>query len=176
MQDDIADATRQLIAAGVADPKRVCIAGASFGAYSAMISSIRYPDLYHCAVGYAGVYQLERVFKSGDTALSARSRRYFDMVIGRDPADLERESPTSRAAELRQPVLLVHGRSDWRTPPEQAEALRRALAKSGNPPEWLMVAREGHGFARRPNRVAYYEAMLAFLDRHIGPATAAEAP
>jgi dipeptidyl aminopeptidase/acylaminoacyl peptidase len=176
MQDDIADATRQLVGAGVVDPKRVCIAGASFGAYSAMISSIRYPDLYRCAVGYAGVYRLERLFRSGDTGDSDRSRRYFDLVIGRDPAELDRDSPASRAAELRQPVLLVHGQADWRTPPEHAEALRKALAKSGNPPEWLMVPREGHGFVRKPNRVAYYRALLAFLDRHIGPAPAPQAP
>jgi dipeptidyl aminopeptidase/acylaminoacyl peptidase len=176
MQDDIADATRQLIGAGVVDGKRVCISGASFGAYSAMISSIRYPDLYRCAVGYAGVYRLERLFRSGDTGKSSSSRRYFDLVIGRQPGDLERESPASRAAELRQPVLLVHGAADWRTPPEHADALRKALAASGNPPEWLMVPREGHGFARKPNRVAYYDALLAFLDRNIGTVPAPAAP
>lgn len=176
MQDDIADATRQLVGAGVADAKRICISGASFGAYSAMISSIRYPELYRCAVGYAGVYRLDRLFRSGDTSQSASNRRYFEMVIGRDADTLRRESPASRAAELRQPVLLVHGQADWRTPPEQAEALRKALAESGNPPEWLMVPREGHGFARKPSRVAYYKAMLAFLDRHIGTAPAPAAP
>ena len=176
MQDDIADATRQLVGAGVIDPKRICIAGASFGAYSAMISSIRYPDLYRCAVGYAGVYRLERLFSSGDTGKKADTRRYFDLVIGRDEASLERESPASRAAELRQPVLLVHGEADWRTPPEHAHALRKALVAAGNPPEWLMVPREGHGFVRRPNRIAYYEKMIAFLDRHIGPASAAGPP
>ena len=122
------------------------------------------------------MYSLERLFSSGDTGKKADTRRYFDLVIGRDEASLERESPASRAAELRQPVLLVHGEADWRTPPEHAHTLRKALVAAGNPPEWLMVAREGHGFVRRPNRIAYYEKMIAFLDRHIGPASAAGPP
>src|SRR5207342_805692 len=53
MQDDVTDATHWAIAQGIADPKRICIFGASYGAYAALMGAIREPDLYRCAAGYA---------------------------------------------------------------------------------------------------------------------------
>jgi len=66
IQDDIADAARYVIDSGIADPERVCIFGASFGGYSAFQSAIRFPDIYKCAIGYAGVYDLPLLFNDGD--------------------------------------------------------------------------------------------------------------
>ena len=55
MQDDVADAARWAIAKGYADPKRVCIAGASYGGYSTLMGLIRDPALFRCGVQWAGV-------------------------------------------------------------------------------------------------------------------------
>src|SRR5262249_42008473 len=55
---DIVDATRWLVGKGMADEKRVCIYGGSFGGYAALQATILAPDLFRCAVGYAGVYDL----------------------------------------------------------------------------------------------------------------------
>ena len=63
---DIVDATRWMVAKGMADGKRVCICGASFGGYAALQATILAPDLFRCAVGYAGVYDLELMDKVGD--------------------------------------------------------------------------------------------------------------
>ena len=46
MQDDVADALRAIAAEGVIDPKRVCIAGGSYGGYATLMGLIRYPELY----------------------------------------------------------------------------------------------------------------------------------
>ena len=55
IQDDITDAARWAIAQGIADPKRICIYGGSFGGYAALMSATSEPDLYRCAIGLAGV-------------------------------------------------------------------------------------------------------------------------
>ena len=59
MQDDLTDSVKWAIAQGIADPDRVCIYGASYGGYAALMSVVREPDLYRCTVGYVGVYDLD---------------------------------------------------------------------------------------------------------------------
>src|SRR5690606_4347243 len=59
MQDDIADGVRWAIDEGLVDADRICTYGASYGGYAAMMQPIRYPELYKCAIGYVGVYDLE---------------------------------------------------------------------------------------------------------------------
>ena len=58
MQDDIADGVKKLIADGIADPKRICIVGASYGGYAALAGATFTPDLYACAASWAGVADL----------------------------------------------------------------------------------------------------------------------
>src|SRR3569832_2385795 len=58
MQDDISDGVKKLIADGIANPKRVCIVGASYGGYAALAGAAFTPDIYACAVSVAGVSDL----------------------------------------------------------------------------------------------------------------------
>ncbi len=166
MQDDLADGVRWTIEQGLVDAKRICTYGASYGGYAALMNVVRYPELYRCAVGYAGVYDLSLMYKKGDIQESRFGNSYLDRVIGRDR--LEQDSPVSQAAQIKVPVMLIHGGEDVRVPPAHAEHMREALTKAGNPPEWLFEAREGHGFFNQPNRMRLYTSLLAFLDRNIG--------
>ena len=54
MQDDITDGVKALIAAGLADPHRICVFGASYGGYSALMQGALHPELYRCVVSWAG--------------------------------------------------------------------------------------------------------------------------
>src|SRR5690606_11688878 len=58
VQDDFADAVRWAIKDGVAAEGRVCFYGTGYGAYSALTAAAREPDLFQCAIGVAGVYDL----------------------------------------------------------------------------------------------------------------------
>lgn len=49
MQDDLTDGVRWLTAQGIADPQRVCIVGASYGGYAALMGIVKTPELYRCA-------------------------------------------------------------------------------------------------------------------------------
>ncbi|MBO6226918.1 MAG: S9 family peptidase, partial [Shewanella sp.] len=53
MQNDVEDGTRYLIDQGISDPKRICIVGASYGGYAALMGAAMTPDLYRCAVSVA---------------------------------------------------------------------------------------------------------------------------
>jgi dipeptidyl aminopeptidase/acylaminoacyl peptidase len=175
IQQDISDATRWTIAEGLADPDRIAIFGTSFGAYAAMQNAILEPDLYRCAIGVSGVYDLPLLFESGDVRARATGLSYLRTVIGDDRNALERISPRYQAARLELPVLLAHGALDVRTPVAHARRLRDALIAAGNDIEYLEQPREAHDFLDPENRAELFEKVLAFLDRHLALRAAANA-
>jgi acetyl esterase/lipase len=168
MQDDITDTVRYTIAEGIADPERICIYGASYGGYAAMAGAYRDPDLYQCAVGYVGVYDLPMMFKKGDIPDREAGINFLKEALGTDSDDLRARSPSHNADRIKAATMLIHGKLDERAPYAHAVAMRKALTAAGNPPEWLIENREGHGFRDHDNRVALYTKLLDFFDEHIG--------
>lgn len=168
IQDDLLDGVRWALAQGYADPERICAFGASFGAYSAMMVAAREPTMFKCAAGMAGLYDLKMMYRKGDIRTTRFGRNYLARVVGRDDAELEANSPINQAARIKVPVLLIHGENDERTPLAQAKAMKAALERAGNVPEWMTVANEGHGFYKDANNIAFYQRLQSFLDRHIG--------
>lgn len=166
MQDDLAAAVRWAIAQGHADPERICIYGASYGGYAAMMNPVRYPDLYRCAVGYIGVYDLRRLYSEGDGKGYLYQKAALERAIGTE--HLASSSPVSHADRIKIPVMLVHGGEDQRAPVSHARRMRAALRAAGNEPEWLLERREGHGFYQMDRRINLQERLLAFFERHIG--------
>lgn len=166
MQDDVTDATRWAVETGVADPDRICIHGISYGAYSAMIGVAREPDLYRCAVGYAGVYDLTIMERKGDVQRTRAGEEFIRRILGSDPATLAETSPAHQANRIRAKVMLIHGGRDDRAPVEHAYRMRDALRKAGNEPEWVFDIEQGHGFAGNAARLDVYERILAFLKTH----------
>ncbi|MDE0855635.1 MAG: S9 family peptidase, partial [Nevskia sp.] len=167
MQNDVTDATLWAIKDGVADPKRICIAGGSYGGYSAMMGVIREPDLYRCAFGYDGVYDLEMMFKNGDIQESMEGLNYLTDVLGTDSADLHNRSPVNNVEKIKVPLFLAHGEADERAPFAQFRALTAALDKAGKPYEKLVKSQEEHGFYNEKNRAELYDRLAAFLDKNI---------
>jgi len=161
--EDIIDATRFAVRKGFADPKRICIYGGSFGAYAALQGSILAPDLYRCAVGYSGIYDLGLLLKIGDIRLGRIGRGYVRTAVGEEDAALDKASPVRHADQIAARVLLVHGKKDERAPIEHAEALRDALAARGKPPEWLVEPKEGHGFFDESARERMYGRLVKFF-------------
>lgn len=170
MQDDITDGVRWAIGDGVADPKRICIFGGSYGAYAALTGAFREPDLFRCAIGMAGVYDLPLMFEKGDIQSRESGVNYLERAIGTDIEELKRRSPVYNADKIKAKVLLLHGKLDERTPFEHAKRMRDALEKAGNPPEWTTEWGEGHGFFDEDNRAAAYQRILDFLEKNLGAA------
>jgi dipeptidyl aminopeptidase/acylaminoacyl peptidase len=168
VQEDLIDGVKWAIAQNFADPKRICVYGASFGGYSAMMTTIRDPGLFKCAVGYAGIYDLDMMFNKGDIKTTKTGRSYLTTVIGRDQAELAANSPDHLADKITVPVLLVHGEDDERAPFAQFKAMRAAMDAAHKPYEVLTKSGEKHGFVKPENVEEFYNKLQAFLDKNIG--------
>jgi len=173
--DDITDGLRYAIREGYADPQRVCIYGASFGGYAALMSAVREPDAYQCAITFAGVYDMRGFMARSDIGDTQHGLDYMAEFIGATRERQREQSPSTYIDRLKAPVMIVHGTDDRRVPFHQARLLRNDLEDRNHPYEWLTRSREGHGFYKEDNRVDFDEQLLAFLDRYIGAPGAAKA-
>ncbi|MCB1601999.1 MAG: S9 family peptidase [Lysobacterales bacterium] len=167
MQEDLADAVRWAAEQGHVDAERVCIFGASYGGYAALMSAAREPDMYRCAISYAGLSDLSLMYKRGDISDSAYGENYLKLAIGKDEAQLKDYSPVHHAADIKAAVMLIHGGEDQRVPPIHAQQMKAALEKAGKTVEWMYEADEGHGFYRQAHRQELYERVLKFLDANL---------
>lgn len=169
IQQDLIDGVQWAIAQHYADPNRVCVYGGSFGGYSAMMSVIRAPHLFKCAIGYSGVYDLKMLYEKGDIQTSKTGRSYLSTVIGKSDSELDANSPDKLADKIDVPVFIAHGKEDQRAPFAQAEAMRAALDAAHKTYEWMAVPKEGHGFYTEADRAAFLTRLQAFLEKYLGP-------
>lgn len=168
MQTDITDGTRAALAKYAIDPSKVCIFGASYGAYAALMAVATEPGLYKCAVGYAGVYSLNLIRNETALQSTAYGRDFLDDVFKNDEAWLRARSPNALAGQIKAPVMLIHGGEDFTAPAAHAETMRAALIGAGNPPVWVFEKTEGHGFFDPKKRLNAIQQMVDFMDKHIG--------
>ena len=173
IEHDVIDAVRWAVREGIADAGRICAYGNSYGAYSALMGAAIEPDLYRCAVGGAGIYDLTLLEKSGDIRQRRAGIAYLRQAVGDDDEKLRGRSPVYLADRIKARVLLVHGGGDRRAPPQHAQRLRAALREAGNEPEWLYETEQAHGFGGNEGRRLLYERILEFLAANIGGAAAA---
>ncbi|NLC60184.1 MAG: S9 family peptidase [Gammaproteobacteria bacterium] len=167
MQDDLTDATHWAISEGIADPGRICIYGASYGGYAALMGAAREPDLYRCAVGYVGVYDLPRMVRE-NAQMGRWATTWSREWVGDDTEALAAVSPDRLAEHIRIPVFLAAGGEDQVAPIAHSESMERALKQAGVPVETLYYRTEGHGFHAVENRRGFYDQLLDFLGRHLG--------
>ncbi|MDZ4812964.1 MAG: S9 family peptidase [Pseudomonadota bacterium] len=168
MQDDLTDATRWAIEQGIADPTRICIGGASYGGYAAMMGVVREPKLYQCAISYVGVHDLRMMHTRGDINDSSYGESYLKEALGEDMDALLQRSPVAHAEKIEAAVFIAAGAMDERVPLAHAKAMSSALEKVGKKPVYMVKLREGHGYYDPENRLELYSGMLKFLDQHIG--------
>ncbi|WP_395790760.1 alpha/beta hydrolase family protein [Aquimonas sp.] len=168
MQDDLTDATRWALEQGIAAPDRICIVGASYGAYAALMGLVREPELYACAVGYVGVFDLALMVRD-EKGTGRRNLAWHQEWVG-DASELGAVSPTELAERIQAPVLLAAGGEDRIAPIEHSRRMARALNKRDAEVETYYVDTAGHGFHLLEHRREYYRRMLDFLQRHLGAA------
>jgi dipeptidyl aminopeptidase/acylaminoacyl peptidase len=171
MQDDVTDATQWAIDQGIANKDRICIYGASYGAYAALMGVAKEPELYKCAIGFVGVYDLPTMFKRGDIPESDSGIDFLEHVLGRDNSELTMRSPAKRAATIKVPVIIVAGAEDRRAPPAQSKIMVEDLEKAGKADlvaDFYVQPGEAHGFYRVENNLKLYGKFMAFFEKHIG--------
>jgi dienelactone hydrolase len=168
MIDDITDGAHWAAAQGYADPARMCVYGASYGGYAALMSGVREPDLYKCVVDVSGISDLVAYSSDSDVAQDIGGAKSIADFIGPDTKSLHDASPLTYIDRLKAAIFIVHGKNDVRVPYSQATKLRAALDARHYPYDWLVKSGEGHGFADPKDQLEFYTKLMDFLDRNIG--------
>jgi dipeptidyl aminopeptidase/acylaminoacyl peptidase len=173
MQDDVSDALAWAVKEGISDPRRACIVGASYGGYAALAGATMTPDLYKCAVSVAGVSDLPQIMRregAGDFGLRSTSLNYWVEHIGADSrAGMEAASPNRLAANVRAPILLIHGKDDSVVDFEQSTIMATALRAANKPYKLVELAGEDHWLSRSATRLQMLREIDAFLAENLGP-------
>ena len=146
MQDDVADAVQWAVKQGWVDPKRVCIAGASYGGYATLMGLVRHHELYQCGIEWVGVSDINLMYSITWSDTSEESKGYrMPVLIGDPVADakqLKDTSPLEQASKVRRPLLMAYGATDRRVPVEHGKEFRDAVAKpTRTSSSWSMATR-----------------------------------
>ncbi|UIJ44389.1 S9 family peptidase [Sphingomonas cannabina] len=163
MQDDLNDAVTALAAQGIADPKRVCMVGASYGGYAALRAAERDGRLYRCAVSYAGVSDLTRWMRQDSNSLWSGAKR--DWVRTQAP-DLKGVSPVNDPEGFSIPVLIVHGKKDQTVPVVHSRVMAQKLKAAGKDAIYIEQPLADHHFTRSEDRLEFLKALESFLAKH----------
>lgn len=168
MQDDVTDGTKALIETGVAAADRLCIVGASYGGYAALMGAVKEPDLYQCAVSFGGVT---------DVAKFLNHQRNYKFDTGNDPRIGDRfddrgrirdTSPANNVDAIKVPVLLVHGENDLRVLAEHSKLMAKRLRRAKKSNKLVILEDGDHHLSRQDNRILFLKELEAFLIKNIG--------
>lgn len=168
MIDDITAATQWAISEGKTNADRICIYGASYGGYAALMSVVREPELYQCAVGYVGPYDLETAFSDSNITHLMGGEAYLTRELTQDPAILKANSPVNHADKIKAEVMLVHGAEDRRVPEINSARMKSRLEAVGKEVIYLNFSKSGHGVVSEKDNLVLYQTMLDFLKKNIG--------
>jgi dipeptidyl aminopeptidase/acylaminoacyl peptidase len=148
------------------DARRVALYGGSYGGYMVLAGLAFQPELWAAGVDVVGISSLVTFLENTSAYRRAyREREYGSLADDRE--FLEKASPLSRLGDVRAPLFVVHGANDPRVPLSEAEQIAAALRSRGIECELRVYPDEGHGLAKRANRLDAYPRAVGFLSRHL---------
>lgn len=148
------------------DAGRVAVIGGSYGGYMTLAALAFYPALWAAGIATVGISSLV-TFLENTSPYRRRIREVEYGFLDTDRDFLIEASPMTHADAIRAPLMLVHGANDPRVPVGEARQLHASLVARGVPSELLIYDDEGHGLAKRANRLDAAPRMLAFLRRNL---------
>jgi len=172
MQDDLADGVKWAVAQGIADPKRVCIMGSSYGGYATLMGLAKNPDLYRCGVEWVGVTDIDLMFQRLWNSDASEEYQRFGMPIligdrDKDAAMLKANSPVNLASKITQPLIMGAGGMDARVPIDHGKAFRDAIKPYNSKAQWLYYWNEAHGWRLEKTRADFWGKVETFLDANL---------
>ncbi len=173
VQNDLEDGVRKLVADGIADPKRICIVGASYGGYAALAGATFRPNLYACAISYAGLADLSLYLDhmANATGNDSVPISVWEARMGASRSEtgkLDAISPAAHADQVKIPVLLIHSSKDITVPIEQSEAENKALQSAGKDVQFITLDGDDHYLSLGETRIRLLKEVDRFLAAHIG--------
>ncbi|WP_157672134.1 S9 family peptidase [Cellvibrio sp. PSBB006] len=169
MLSDMADGARALIAQGTIDPGQVYILGFSYGGYAAIMSALKYPDLYSAAVSYSAPLDLVAQLKYHKKEDHWFAYEFWSDVIGlktKGKDHIKSLSPLHRMEEIKVPLLVFHGELDTIIPKDQPEAFKKMVEKKKLTIPVTILKSEGHGLGLVSSKVYFSEKAIEHFKRH----------
>ncbi len=170
---DLSDAVGFFSEQGIIDRQRVCIAGASYGGYSALAGGAFDPDLYKCVVAINGIGNLpaflSRIRNEGGHKSSSLAF-WQAQILGFDKADkniAKQRSPEMAAQSFIAPVLLIHSEKDQTVHPRQSITMYQALKKAKKDVSKLELKGEDHYLSQGETRLQALRAVVEFINQHL---------
>ena len=144
------------------DPARSALWGGSYGGYMVLAGVAMQPERWAAGVDIVGMSSLVTFLENTSGYRRAfREREYGSLEHHR--AFLEKASPITYLDRMRAPLFVIHGANDPRVPLSEAEQVTAALEAKGVACELRVYHDEGHGLAKRSNRLDAYPAAMEFL-------------
>jgi len=161
-----------LNATGYVDPKKIGIAGGSYGGFMTLMAIGKTPDIWAAAVEEYGIISWSTMLKSSDPSLN----EYLKALLG-DPVTnrkvYEEDSPITYIRNEKAPLLVLQGDNDPRVPKEEAQQVVDILKKEGRVVDVHYYPNEGHGFSKRENQIDSIRRTIAWFDQYLmGKSTA----
>lgn len=165
---DVADGAAWAVEQGISKPGEACIAGASYGGYSALMVPLQAPGTVKCVVAVNAVTNPFGMAGLGSSHTFYTN--YIERYLGADrfsaASDKKRITPTDRDNEYNLPIQLIASKEDDTVPYEQSDNLRAALR---NRPDFEFVAIDGEDHYLRSSTGRYQVLLnsLKFLEQHL---------
>jgi dipeptidyl aminopeptidase/acylaminoacyl peptidase len=168
---DVAQGVEYLKSTGKIDPSKIVIMGGSYGGFMTLAQATMNPDLWAAAVDIVGIANWSTFFKNtGAWRRSHRAAEYGDPE--KDPEFMASISPINHVEKIKAPLFVIAGANDPRVPKNEADQMVERVRAKGVPVEYISFPDEGHGMAKRSNRIRGYTAIADFLDKYVKNATA----
>ncbi|WP_237164783.1 alpha/beta hydrolase family protein [Paraurantiacibacter namhicola] len=167
MQTDISDGLSALAEAGIVDPQRACIVGASYGGYAALAGVTLQQGIYKCAVAVAPVSDIGDLYSQEYRGSGRRRVTRTGLLDQLGPKDGWKAVSPLRSAEMADaPIMLIHGEDDTVVPFSHSEKMADKLKDHRKPYELVTLEGEDHWLSLSSTRQQMLEASLAFVQEH----------
>jgi dipeptidyl aminopeptidase/acylaminoacyl peptidase len=173
-QDDMADTLAWAVAKGLADARRVAVAGAGLGGYHALMALVRHPSLYRCGVSEYGLVDPAFSFSEQAGHGEWHQTHSLPQMFGdpvRDAEHLVATSPLHQAARIQAPVLLAYDRRIKAF--SMGDRLRDALAAAPRAArtldQWIEYSADSPQPNQDRNKADFWARADAFIARCLAP-------